>query len=174
MKTCCFIGHRNVEGTPELRERLKDVVRRLITEKGVSRFLFGSKSLFDDLCHEVVTKLREEYPQIRRVYVRTYYTELGEQYTKYLLKSYEDTYLPEGVEKAGRAAYVERNQEMIKASEYCVFYYDENYKPKERKYSRRNLTYYQPKSGTEVAYEYAKRKGKEIINLKVGECELKS
>ena len=91
MKTCCFIGHRNVEGTPALRERLEDVVRRLITEKGVSRFLFGSKSLFDDLCHEAVTKLREEYPQIRRVYVRTCYTELGEQYTEYLLKSYEDT-----------------------------------------------------------------------------------
>ena len=173
MKTCCFIGHRNVEGTPALRERLKGVVRRLITEKGVSRFLFGSKSLFDDLCLEVVTELREEYPHIKRVYVRTCYTELGEQYTEYLLGLYEDTYLPEGVEKAGRAAYVERNQEMIKASEYCVFYYDENYKPKERKYSRRNLTYYQPKSGTEVAYEYAKRKGKEIINLKVGECELK-
>ncbi len=164
-KVCCFIGHRNVEKTPELKESLIDTIRRLITENGVNKFLFGSKSRFDDLCQEVVTELREEYPDIKRVYVRMYYPELGEPYIGYILRDFEDTYMPERIENAGVARYVERNQEMINASDFCVFYYNEEYKPPLRKQSRSALSTYQPKSGTKVAYEYAKQKKKDIINL---------
>ena len=46
---------------------------------------------------------------------------------------------------SGRASYVERNQSMILDSEYCVFYYDENYQPPSRKYSKRSIGYYQPR-----------------------------
>ena len=165
MKTCCFIGHRNTKATPELRESLTNAVRRLITEKSVNQFLFGSKSRFDDLCQDVVKELREEYPNIKRVYVRMYYPELGEPYIGYILRDFEDTYMPERIENAGKASYVERNQEMINASDFCVFYYDEEYKPPLRKQSRRSITSYQPNSGTKLAYEYAKQKKKEIINL---------
>ena len=69
------------------------------------------------------------------------------------------------MEKAGKASYVERNQEMINKSEFCVVYYDEKYLPPQRKNSRRDLFDYQPKSGTAVAYNYAVRKKKEIINV---------
>ena len=44
-------------------------------------------------------------------------------------------------------------------------YYDENYIPKKRKNSRRDIKEYQPKSGTAVAYNYAVKKKKEIINV---------
>ena len=165
MKTCCFIGHRNVEKTPELKECLIDAIKRLITDNGVNKFLFGSKSRFDDFCHEVVTELQEQYPDVKRVYVRMYYPELGEPYIGYILENYEDTYIPERIENAGVARYVERNQEMINASDFCVFYYNEEYKPPLRRQSRRSATSYQPNSGTKVAYEYAKQKKKEIINL---------
>ena len=77
---------------------------------------------------------------------------------------YEGTYFPEHMENAGRASYVERNQEMIYHSKFCVVYYDENYLPPRRKNSRRDLFDYQPKSGTAVAYDYAVKKKKEIIN----------
>ena len=66
------------------------------------------------------------------------------------------------MENAGKASYVERNQEMIKKSDFCVIYYDERYLPPRRKNSRRELTDYQPKSGTAVAYNYAIKK--KIIN----------
>ncbi|MBR6523759.1 MAG: hypothetical protein IKT39_04030 [Clostridia bacterium] len=59
---------------------------------------------------------------------------------------------------------MERNQEMINKSKFCVVYYDENYLPPWRKNSRRDLFDYQPKSGTKVAYEYAVKKKKHIIN----------
>ncbi|MBQ8443844.1 MAG: hypothetical protein IJX25_00625 [Clostridia bacterium] len=55
---------------------------------------------------------------------------------------------------------------MIDDSEYCLFYYDEDYQPEKRKSSKRSVLYYQPKSGTRLAYEYAKRKKKKVINIK--------
>ena len=66
---------------------------------------------------------------------------------------------------SGKASYVERNQAMIDNSDYCIFYYNENYKPKPRKQSKRDINYYQPKSGTFLAYKYAQKKKKEIINI---------
>ena len=64
----------------------------------------------------------------------------------------------ERIENAGVARYVERNQEMIDNSDFCVFYYDENYKTLRRKYSKRSVGDYQPKSGTKVAFDYANQK----------------
>ena len=177
-KVCCFIGHRNVKKTNKLKEKLMNTVRWLIIEKGVDKFLFGSKSNFDDFCQEVVKELREEYSHIRRVYVRMYYPDLGEPYIGYILRNFEDTYMPEHIENAGVARYVERNQEMINASDYCIFYYDENYKPPRRKYSKRSVGDYQPKSGTKIAFDYANKRercGKNltIINLYVVDDETK-
>ena len=119
---------------------------------------------FDDLCHKITTELKEKYPHIKRIYVRSAYQHIPDWYKDSLLKHYEGTYFPEHMENAGRASYVERNQEMINHSKFCVVYYDENYLPPRRKNSRRDLFDYQPKSGTAVAYDYAVKKKKEIIN----------
>ena len=70
-KACCFFGHRKINETPELIKRLTKEIEVLITEKEVSIFYFGSKSEFDDLCHKTVTKLKEKYPYIKRIYVRS-------------------------------------------------------------------------------------------------------
>ncbi len=165
-KTCCFFGHRKITETQELKDLLYEIVESLITERKVDTFLFGSKSEFDDLCHEMVTALKEKYPHIKRIYVRAEFQYIDDFYTKYLLKSYEDTYYPKQIENSGRASYVERNYEMINKSDYCVIYYDENYLPPRRKNSRRDISDYQPKSGTALAYSYAKSKNKVIYNTK--------
>ena len=163
-KACCFFGHRKINETPELIERITKEIEFLITENQVSVFYFGSKSQFDDLCHKVTTELKEKYPHIKRVYVRSAFQLIPDWYENSLLEHYEDTYFPEHIENAGKASYVERNQEMINKSDFCVVYYDENYAPPRRN-SRRDLTDYQPKSGTRLAYDYAVKKGKEIINV---------
>jgi len=164
-KACCFFGHRKIDKTPELIERITREIEILITEKTVSIFYFGSKSQFDDLCHKVVTKLKEKYPHIKRVYVRSAFQHIPDWYEDSLLQRYEDTYFPEYMENAGRASYVERNQEMINNSDFCIVYYDENYAPPRRRNSKRDLFDYQPKSGTAVAYSYALKRGKNIINM---------
>ena len=165
-KVCCFIGHRQIKKSTELRENLITLIEVLIINKKVDNFFFGSKSKFDDYCYEIVTELKEKYPHIKRVYVRSAYQDIPDWYENSLLEHYEDTYFPEHMAKAGRASYVERNQEMINKSDFCIFYYDENYLPPRRKNSRRDLFDYQPKSGTGVAYEYAmKKKDKQIFNI---------
>jgi len=126
---------------------------------------FESKSDFDKLSLEIVTNLKEKYPNIKRVYVRSAYADIDDGYTEFLLESYDDTYYPEQIRGSGKASYVERNQEMINKSEFCIFYYDENYAPPRRKRSKNDVTDYQPKSGTKIAYDYAIEKGKNIINI---------
>lgn len=163
--SCCFFGHRKIKETAELKDRICKTIEDLILNHKVYIFLFGSKSQFDDLCHKVVTELKEKYSHIQRIYVRAAFPYINEDYEKYLLQSYEKTYCPVGIEKAGKAAYVERNCEMINKSCFCVIYCDEKYMPPRRKHSRRDLTDYQPKSGTKIAYEYAIKRGNKVINV---------
>lgn len=158
--TCCFFGHRKITVTDELINRLEENIEKLIAEKGVGTFLFGSKSQFDKLCFSVATKLKEKYPHIRRIYVRAEFPYIDEDYRAYLLQRYEDTYYPPRIINAGKAAYIERNYEMIDSSNYCIIYYDENYQPPVRK-----KTVQKPTSGTKRAYEYAKRKHVCIVNV---------
>ena len=113
-------------------------------------------SEFDKLSWEIVSEIKQEYPSIKRVYVRSSYQHIDKLYEKYLLKSYEETFFPKKLENAGKYSYVERNYEMINLSTYCVFYYNENYIPQLK--NQRN-------SGTKIAYNYAIKKKKKIINL---------
>lgn len=165
INSCCFFGHRKIEETPQLRETLISTIEDLIKNKGVNTFIFGSKSEFDRLCLKVVTVLKEKYPYIKRIYIRAEYADINDDYESYLLESYEETYYPEKIRFAGKASYVERNQEMINKANFCLIYYDENYAPPKRKNSRRDLTEYQPKSGTKIAYDYAVKKRRVIINM---------
>ena len=55
-KTCYFFGHRRINETEELKSKLSREIEKLIVEKQVDTFLFGSKSQFDSLCLELVTE----------------------------------------------------------------------------------------------------------------------
>jgi len=173
-KRCCFIGHRTIELTDDLFDMVRETVRRLILEEGVRYFLFGSRSEFDDLCHRIVTEFQQEFPNIVRVAYtrRSEYAVKAEEKEKMertwasvlktdvKLKDYDAEVQSDRVFSAGKASFVERNQEMIDDSDFCVFYYNETYLPPRRKRSNRDLSSYQPKSGTQLAYEYAIQKSK--------------
>ena len=149
--TCCFFGHRSIIETEELKAQLTETVEKLITDENVDTFLFGSGSRFNSLCLELVTQIKEKYPHVKRIYVRAEFPYITDQYLAYLLKFCDDTYYPEKILGAGRAAYVERNYEMINYSKYCIVYYDEQCAPSTRR------------SGTKIALDYAVKKGREII-----------
>ena len=151
--TACFFGHRTINETEELKAKLIEIIEKLIVYEKVDTFLFGSKSRFNSLCLELVTEIKEKYPHIKRIYVRAEYPDINEQYINYLLESYEDTYYPEHIRSSGRAAYVERNYEMINKSQFCIVYYDEPNVPTTRK------------SGTKIALDYAVKQGKQITVL---------
>lgn len=125
--TCCFIGHRKIVVTTALEHTLNNIIIRLI-KIGVNEFVFGDHSDFDDICYNIVSELRKLYPHIRRIKYRKDYhhVKTGDYSMQFLIGGYEDCFFPAGTEKAGRAAYVERNQAMIRHSDYCVFYISEN------------------------------------------------
>lgn len=154
--TCCFLGHRTINETEELKSKLIEIIEKLIIDEKVDTFLFGSKSQFNSLCLELVTEIKVKYPHIKRIYVRAEYPNIDEQYTNYLLEFFEDTYYPEHIRNSGKVAYVERNYEMINKSHYCIVYYDEQNAPTTRK------------SGTKIALDYAIKKGKQITVLPKG------
>ena len=55
---------------------------------------------------------------------------------------------------------------MIDNSTYCVFYYNENYTPPLKRTPKRNtVSTSKRNSGTKIAYDYAMKKKKQIINL---------
>lgn len=178
-KICSFFGHREMEITEEIKQKVKLVIQNLIVNEQVSTFLFGSRSNFNYLCLLVVTELKENYPNIKRIAYtcrseacileserqkwENIYSRFQKQ--KVNLIGVEEEFEHKTKYTSGRASYVERNQAMINDSDYCVFYYDKNYQPKPRKYSKRSVGYYQPKSGTALAYAYARQKKKNIINL---------
>lgn len=152
MKMCCFIGHRFVTYTEDLHNKIKSVIKSLL-ENGVHRFLFGSKSEFTDICVEIVSELKKEYPFLIRVYVRAEYEYIDKDYEDFLLNRFDKTYFANKAHNAGRLVYVMRNQEMIDLSDVCVFYYCINNYDGSKS------------SGTEIAYNYAVKKHKDIINV---------
>lgn len=176
---CSFFGHRNALLTDYQYERLREIIEDLIVNKNVQTFLFGSRSDFDFVCHKIVTDLKEKYPFItRKCYTcknetctleseREHWEEVYSHFRKekVVLLGVEEEVEHKTKYTSGRASYVKRNQAMINDSDYCVFYYDENYKPQTRKYSKKSFSEYQPKSGTQIAYNYARQKGKILINV---------
>ena len=167
-KTCSVFGHRKIEASNALKQSVKECIEGLIVKHNVLSFLFGSKSNFDDLCHSVVSELRKKYPNVKRICytcksegctLETEREKCEKAYSRFLnreihLLGFEEEFEHKTKYDAGRASYIERNQAMIDDSDFCIFYYNENYVPSTN-----------TNSGTKIAYEYAVRKKKKVINL---------
>lgn len=149
-----IIGHRKIDKTPKLVDRLTRVITELIENEGADTFLFGSRSQFDSLCYDIVTELRYKYTCIKRIYQRAEFKVVNDYYLKQLLSFYEDTFYSYKVDQAGRLAYVVRNEILVLACDVLLVYYDQAYTPV-RKTS----------SGTKRAVDYAIKKKKRIINI---------
>ena len=167
MSVCAFFGHREIFGDVNvLYNKVKKVVERLIIQ-GCSTFLFGSKSSFNDLCYNVVTNLKYKYPHISRTMYTCFHELAIKQEEKIYIEKMKDTIVENSRikffddskninEAKGKMSYIIRNRRMIDDSQYCIFYYLEDYLViKGRK-----------TSGTEIALNYAKKNNKQIIIIK--------
>ena len=150
-KICSFFGHREIEVTKELKNILYNTIIDLIENKDVKTFLFGGFGMFDDLCWQIVTYLKNKYTNIRRVYCledSRYLNKLKRP--KYLLDcDYEDfIYLPLDYDYWYKRIYY-RNCAMIDHSEYVIMYCQAR-----------------ADSGAYKAYKYAlKQKHLKLVNL---------
>ena len=168
MKSCSFFGHRDTPQTEKLKQKVRETIERLIVEEKVDTFLFGSRSKFDELCHIVVTELKEKYPHIQRIAYLCKHesgcyvgegTGLKQRIKKLTgregyVPEYEDIRKSDRVNSAGRASYVERNQWMIDASNFVII-------------GLKRSEIQKGKSGTELAYKYAVKQKVSVAVLAV-------
>lgn len=168
MKSVCFIGHKEIERKEELKNKLIHVIKKLINDYDITNFLFGDKSDFNNLCVDIVSNLKNEYKSIKLIYYPSndWYRDNEEENNKFFENIFNihkiryDKYIY--LNYYGKSGYVRRNKKMIDDSDICVFYYNINYVPKKTKWLKLNVS---RKSGTMIAYNYAKLKHKAIINL---------
>jgi uncharacterized phage-like protein YoqJ len=114
--TCCFFGHREV--THNIRDKLKAIIERLITEDGVTEFYVGNQGQFDSMVYSVLKELKAKYPNIRYTVVLAY---MPNEHIKEVYG--EDTLFPDGLESVPKKfAISKRNDWMIQQSSYAVCY----------------------------------------------------
>lgn len=175
MASCSIIGHREFKRDENKIEKLKKLIADLILNKNVDIFLFSSKSEFVDEVWEIVSSLQSTgFPSIKMVaydcrnessILKTEKETVEKRISKILNKEIKFQYFDEVIKceksyNSGKNAYIIRNQQIIDESDICLFYYDPSYTP-----PHNEKHYHTKKSGTMLAYQYALRKKRPIINF---------
>lgn len=126
-RVCSFFGHREttLEVDEQLKPQLKEIIVNLIKNENYQIFIFGGLGDFDNLCHQVVTEIKNEYPFISRWFClydprheynekkRPYYVNYDNfEEIKYLYLHYDNWY--------DRIYY--RNVEIMNMSDFIIFY----------------------------------------------------
>lgn len=163
---CCFIGHRRIENEESVRERVENIIRSLL-DCGTREFIFGDHSEFCDICYEVLSQMITEYSDIVRIHYSTLSKNQSESVMRFFVFGYEKTVFAEDyyATRATKAIYVIRDRAMIDESDVCVFYYSSEYIPIKKESSKTVKSVKESASGTRIAFEYAVKKNKKIINL---------
>ena len=149
-KICSFFGHRDVDITDKLYTMATAEIMRTV-ELGCRVFYFGGYGDFDDLCRQIVTKIKDENPKlkIRRIYCVSQERYLHKNVRYFNRENYDEIiYLVPSFDGWYKSIYF-RNCAMIDQSDIIIFYAENR-----------------EDSGAYKAYKYAKRKReKQIVNL---------
>ena len=149
-KICSFFGHREVHITDRIYSMTAAEIVKAIN-LGYNTFYFGGYGAFDDLCYEIVTKIKNENPhlEIRRTYCVSQERYLRKNVRYFKREKYDEVIYLTPVFSGWYKSIYFRNCAMIDRSDLVVFYAE----------NKEN-------SGAYKAYKYAKKqKGKQIINL---------
>lgn len=160
-KTCAFFGNdydfiwrgkRNEQRNPQVRERVKEQVVKLIEDKAVDTFLVGEIGGYERDAYDAVLEVQKQYPNISVVLVISKITELhpvGEDDSDYMYhrRHCDDWVFPDKCQQGyRRLTIVYRNRWIVENTDYIIGY---------NRYQGR-------------AYEFikqAKSKGVEVIEL---------
>ncbi len=138
---CAFFGHRDMDYSGD-EERIKEVVAGLI-ERGVRRFIDGDRGNFDRLCAKVVWDLKRTSPQVTMTRAISYMPKAHEETPRFFDDS---VYLLEK-RVPPRYAIAETNKLIVRKADIIVS----------------GVIF--PYGGAHEAVSYAKRLGKEIIQI---------
>lgn len=113
--TCCFFGNRD---TPShIADQLTPLLRHLVEEMGVDRFLVGNEGAFDRMVATALAELKKAHSTVRCYIVLAYMPQ--KQSEPFPL----ETVYPEGLESVPkRFAIDRRNKWMLKQANITVGY----------------------------------------------------
>ena len=152
IKTCCFTGHRIIKITPELVQRLKDTIIKLITQ-GVTDFYDGGAIGFDTLCAETIIALKGEYKDIKlHMLLPCPPEEHAKRWKKAQIARYNEILqVADSVsvlsEHYTKDCMKRRNERLVELADYCICYCTN------------------PRSGTGQTVRMAEEKGITVLNL---------
>lgn len=67
-KTCAVFGHRTIVVTDELKTKITNIFENMMQDDIILDFYFGGFGEFDNLCWQIVSKLRKSHTCIRRIF----------------------------------------------------------------------------------------------------------
>ena len=142
---CSFFGHK--DAPQALYPEIKANIELLLPQRNVDSFMVGNQGGFDSMVLKAFRELRQVYPHICYNVVLAY---MPTQKQEYELYDPSETILPEGIETVPkRFAISWRNKWMVREADIILCYITHSW------------------GGAAQFVEYAKRQGKEIINLSV-------
>ena len=146
-KSCVFFGQRWISLSEQEKTLLQNTVIELITNEGVTDFIFGGYGSFDSIAYQTVSEIKKQYPNIRRIRALTYIPKQQED-MDYLNHIYDFFYLSENAEVGlPKYAITRRNRTLAKECDFMICYVMSN------------------SGGAYTAMKTAKANGKTVINL---------
>ena len=149
-KSCSFFGHSKLNDKITIEKTLFELIESLIVDKGYRLFYFGGFGEFDDLCYKVVSKLKETYGYIKRVFcVIEEKHKIFSKRPKWLKEEdYEDFVYFDLKYNYWYTRIYFRNCEIIKKSDFTIFFVTNK-----------------GASGAYKALSYAMKAKKEFVNI---------
>lgn len=118
---CTFFGHRDCPQSVFVR--LKEEIRKMITENQVECFYVGNHGAFDWYARCALRELQKEYSAIRWYVVLAYLPKASDKDT-----AYENSIYPEGIESVPlRYAINYRNRWMLEHSDHVITYVNRSF-----------------------------------------------
>lgn len=145
----CLIGHRRIN-TIEVAPLLESAIKEEL-DNGCRFFTMGTHGDFDKLALSICRKLKQQYPDMIIEVVLTSLNKLNQKIDGEIYHQYEDvqTIMYDIENFHFKQQITESNKQMINDSDILICYVSTNY----------------TNSGAKTVYNYAKRKGLEIINI---------
>ena len=180
LKACAIIGETNVEITPALEEKVREVLTEFVKEKGYRYFYFGPIGPFETLCLETLRALQKNHADILLINFRMgnelAFNEGESTFFKGVLEKedapnlahavFDATLVCDGEIYPGvKKTYIDRNREMIKRVITVLMFFKQTAEklPQDCQFDTRSFL--PEKSGIGFAYEYAKMRPCNLINL---------
>ena len=142
-----FCGHKEYSKKEEHERVILEFLKEKTGDRASEIYLGGMGS-FDEFAYECCKKCKKSNPKIQLFFITPYLSEdYQRSHLKYAERKYDGVIYPEIENKPIRFAISYRNKWMVEKCDYLISYVNHDW------------------GGAYKTYQYAKRKGKFILNL---------